>query len=189
MLLSMGLPPSMLVATHINRTENVLQMSIEGGLAGVSLDITTLYSPDNGLPDAVPPAKALRMLREAGVPFASITMSSDGNAIQPFRDEKGGLLRIMLCPVNGVAVEIAKAVTQEHMPLEEILPLVTSHAADGLRIGDRTGRLEAGKDADVVLLDEHMQVDTVIAKGKMMLKDKIPLVVGYYEKDYAELSV
>ena len=189
LLTYMGLPASMLVTTHVNRTEKVLQMSIEGGLAGISLDITALYTPDYDLPETIPPAQALKILREAGIPLENLTMSSDGNAAQPIKNEKGELLRIMLSPANAVAIEITKAVTRDQTPLEEILPLVTINAAQRLRIDHKTGSLEPGKNADVVLLDKQMEVDTVFAKGKTILKNKEPLVIGYYERDYARISV
>ena len=189
MLLYMGLPPSMLVTTHVNRSDKVLQMSIEGGLAGVSLDITALYTPDYGLPETIPPSQALKALLKAGIPLHSLTMSSDGNAAQPIKNEKGELERIMLSPANAVAVEITKAVTRDSVNLEDILPLVTCNAAKRLRIESKTGSLEVGKNADIVLLDRNMEVDTVFAKGRMILKKKTPLVIGYYEKDYASIAV
>ena len=189
MLKGMGLPASMLVTTHVNRSASVLQMAIAGGLAGVSLDITALYTPDNDLPQTVSPGKAFLALREAGIPSESITMSSDGNAAQPYLNAKGELDRIMLTPANAVAAEVAKAVLRDKIALEEILPVATTNAAHRLGVSDRKGRLAAGKDADVVLLDKNLEVDTAFARGKAILKKKEPLVFGYFEKDYAQLSV
>ena len=189
LLKHMGLPPSMLVTTHVNRHEKVLRMAIEGGLAGVSLDITALYTPDNGLPLTIPPAKALRTLLDAKIPLESLTMSSDGNAVQPYKNDKGELDRIELTPANAVSVEITKAVTRDKVALEEILPLATSNAARRLKIDHKKGSLETGKDADILLLDQKFEVDTVFAKGAMILKKKEPLAVGHFEKGYAKISV
>jgi len=189
MLIYMGLPPSMLVTTHVNRSDKVLRMSIEGGLAGVSLDITALYTPDNGLPETVSPATAFRALRKANIPLENITISSDGNAVQPIKNMNGNIERFMLSPANAVAEEIRKAVLQDKIALEEILPLATINAAKRLGISDKKGSLEEGKDADIVLLDEDLKVDTVFARGKLMLKRKEAVVTGYFEKDYANISV
>jgi len=185
----MGLPPAMLVATHVNRTAEVLEMCIEGGLSGVSLDVTALYTPDNGLPETVAPAEAYRRLRAAKVPAESLTMSSDGNSTQTYKNEHGVVDRFMLTPANAVAAETAKAVLRDGLALEEILPLSTINAARRLRIDHKKGSLEPGKDADVVLLDRNLEVDTVYAKGKLMLKQKEPVVVGYFEKGYAKLAL
>ena len=187
MLKYMGLPPAMLVTTHINRSANVLQRAIEGGLAGLSLDITALYTPDNNMPQTIAPGKALRQLLQAGVPLSSLTMSSDSNAAYPYKNEKGVLDDIALTPVNAVVTEIRKAVTRGEMALEEILPLATINAARRLRIDHRKGSLETGKHADVVLLDSELEVDTVYARGKLMLKNKLPMVEGWFEKGYRSL--
>lgn len=37
-------------------------------------------------------------------------------------------------------------------------------------------------DADLCLLDENLDVDTVIAKGKVMVENKEPVVFGMFEK-------
>jgi beta-aspartyl-dipeptidase (metallo-type) len=189
MLAHMGLPPSMLVTTHVNRNEKVLQMAIEGGLAGVSLDITALLTPDNGLPETVSPATALKRLRKANIPLESLTMSSDGNGVQPVKNDKGLIERFMVTPPDAVAAEIRKAVLRDNIALEEILPLATVNAAKRLGIDGRKGSLEEGKDADIVLLDKDLKVDTVYARGKLMLKEKEAVVIGHFEKDYANISI
>ena len=38
-----------------------------------------------------------------------------------------------------------------------------------------------GKDADIVLLDKDLEIDTVIAKGQIMVKDKQAVVKGTFE--------
>jgi beta-aspartyl-dipeptidase (metallo-type) len=40
----------------------------------------------------------------------------------------------------------------------------------------------AGMDADLCLLDSSIDIDTVIAKGKVMVSGKKPLVFGTFEK-------
>ena len=189
MLVHMGIPPSMLVTTHVNRSKRVLQMSIDAGLAGVSLDITGLYTPDNDLPDTISPATAYKTLRKAGIPLDSLTISSDGNAVQPIRNKEGVIERYMLSAADAVARETRKAVLRDSIPLEEFLRLATINAAKRLGIENKKGSLDTGKDADVVLLDKNLEVDTVYARGKLMLKGKEPVVVGHFEKDYASISV
>ena len=44
------------------------------------------------------------------------------------------------------------------------------------------GRIMAGMDADLCLLDSSIDIDTVIAKGKVMVSGKKPLVFGTFEK-------
>lgn len=51
-------------------------------------------------------------------------------------------------------------------PLEDILPLLTENPAKLIGIYDRTGSLEKGKDADVVVLDEENGIAHTFAKGR-----------------------
>jgi beta-aspartyl-dipeptidase (metallo-type) len=95
----------------------------------------------------------------------------------------------MVTPPDAVAAEIRKAVLRDNIALEEILPLTTVNAAKRLGIADRKGSLEAGKDADIVLLDKDLKVDTVYARGKLMLKEKEAVAIGHFEKDYANISI
>lgn len=53
------------------------------------------------------------------------------------------------------------------LPLEEILPLFTENPAKLIGVFDRKGSIADGKDADIVLLDEKMQVDTVFLRGRL----------------------
>ena len=187
MLKYMGLPASMLVTTHINRSADVLGRAIEGGLAGLTLDITALYTPDNNMPKTIGTAKALRTLLDAGIPLDSITISSDSNAAYPFVNTEGQLDSILLTPVDMIITELRKAVSREGWAWEDILPIATSNPARRLKIDSYKGTLEKGKDADVLILDKELNVDTVFARGELLMKDKIPVTVGYFENDYRSI--
>ena len=44
------------------------------------------------------------------------------------------------------------------------------------------GKIEAGKDADLVLVDENtLEIKTVISMGKLMIKDGEVIVKGTFE--------
>lgn len=51
------------------------------------------------------------------------------------------------------------------LPIETVLPLATEVPAAIAGVSDRKGRLEAGFDADVVVLDDMLEVVRVIARG------------------------
>ena len=53
------------------------------------------------------------------------------------------------------------------LPLEEILPLFTENPAKLIGVFDRKGSIADGKDADIVLLDADMRVDTVFLRGRL----------------------
>lgn len=55
-------------------------------------------------------------------------------------------------------------------PVEDMLPLLTQNPARALRIDERKGTLEAGKDADIVLLDDALRVCATIAGGAVVYR-------------------
>lgn len=55
-------------------------------------------------------------------------------------------------------------------PAEDMLPLLTENPARALRIDDRKGTLEIGKDADIVLLNDGLCVCATIAGGAVVYR-------------------
>ena len=78
--------------------------------------------------------------------------------------------------------EIRDCVQKEEIPLEIAIKAITSNPARMLKLRNK-GRLDTGYDADLCLLDESsLELDTVIAKGKIMVQSKKPIVFGTFEK-------
>jgi beta-aspartyl-dipeptidase (metallo-type) len=59
---------------------------------------------------------------------------------------------------------------------------VTSNVARVLGIDDHKGSLGPGKDADIVLLTGDLMVDTVLARGRIMVSDGRAVVRGPFEE-------
>ena len=76
---------------------------------------------------------------------------------------------------------VYEMVTQQGVALEKALPFITSNVARALELYPRKGCIAEGSDADMVLLDEGYQIDTVLAKGRIMMQDKQVLVKGTFE--------
>ena len=64
--------------------------------------------------------------------------------------------------------------------LEEVLPAFTRNVATLLRLPGK-GRLDVGCDADLVVLDEADQVADVMARGRWLVVDRKPVVLGTFE--------
>lgn len=52
--------------------------------------------------------------------------------------------------------------------LEEVIPLLTSNPAALMKISDRKGVIEENKDADLVILDDELNVNTTIVGGNIV---------------------
>ena len=78
--------------------------------------------------------------------------------------------------------ETVRAMVQIHgYPLEKALAPATENVAKALGLYPAKGCLAEGSDADLVLLDGDLNVDSVFAKGKRMLWGKEMQVQANFE--------
>ena len=65
---------------------------------------------------------------------------------------------------------IRELIQAERLPVADALSLVTVNVAKALGLEESKGRLEVGFDADLLLMDEDLGLDTVIARGKVLMQ-------------------
>lgn len=53
-------------------------------------------------------------------------------------------------------------------PVQDVIPLMTANPAKALRMDDRKGSIEVGKDADMVLLDDELNVVMTVGLGRVI---------------------
>ncbi len=63
-------------------------------------------------------------------------------------------------------------VRQAGIPLADTIQMITATPANILGIGDSKGSLTAGKDADIVIFDEDIQIQKTIIKGKIIYENR-----------------
>lgn len=153
------------IPTHCNRNTYIFEDAKIYGLKGY-VDITTSSYPYYA-DEEVKPATALRLLLEAGVPIEHITFTSDACGSLPgFDPETGKLIKMEMGLPDSVWREIREAVMDEGLPLETALKVATSNPASILRL-DMKGNIKPGFDADIVLLNENLDIVHVMAMGTM----------------------
>ena len=91
-------------------------------------------------------------------------------------DGRGSHHRAQVNVIAGVGQQGQKTVLQD-VPLT----LITSNPARNLKLRTK-GRIAAGFDADLCFLDSELQLTHVIARGKLVLKDKEVIKKGRYEE-------
>jgi len=70
----------------------------------------------------------------------------------------------------------------EHgVSLGDALALVTTNPARRIGLADRKGGLFVGADADLLILEPNLSVDTVVARGQVVVKDGAAVVKGTFE--------
>ena len=169
----------MFFPTHCNRNDYIFEDTKKYGKLGY-VDITTSSYPFFTEYE-IKPSTAVKELVMAGVPLENITMTSDGCGSLPGFDENGNLIRLEMGQPKTIFIEMIDIVTRENMPLEKALQVVTSNVADILKLKSK-GRIEEGKDADLVIIDKEYKISHVVANGQILVSDYQILKKGTYEK-------
>jgi beta-aspartyl-dipeptidase (metallo-type) len=182
MLERTGLPIAQLLPSHVNQTDAYMADAIAWAERGGVVDVGANYSPENNFSRATPPAKAITRLLEAGVPFAQILLSSDGNGAPPKEEQREGQPAVAnYMPVSALHATWRRLIVEEGVLPSDALRVVTSNVAEatGLR---RKGRIAAGMDADLVAFDSDWRIHTVIARGRVMVAAGKPVFRGMFDR-------
>lgn len=163
------IPPRHFRPTHLGKNlDQAIAFTHMGGYA----DITTKEDT---------PSMVHRILEEAVA--ERITMSSDSNGSMPKWDSKREhIVGMGVGKMTNLYRAIRRMVIEEHIPLETALPFITSNVAKALDMYPRKGAVQAGGDADLVLLDRELNISGVIARGRPMMLDGELLVKGTFEE-------
>ncbi|WP_406687485.1 beta-aspartyl-peptidase [Rossellomorea vietnamensis] len=176
------IPIKQFYPTHINRNAHLFEAGIQYALKGGYVDFTTSTIPQFLEDGEVKCSQALKRMLDAGVPVEQITYTSDGQASLPNFDRDGELIGLQIGQVSSLYEEVKDAVLKENIPLETAIRVITSNPAKILKLKQK-GRVEVEKDADLVLLDqETLDVNTVFARGKLMVKNGEAIVKGTFEQ-------
>jgi beta-aspartyl-dipeptidase (metallo-type) len=135
-----------LYATHIARSEKLMLEAIELAKNGSFVDIDTA---DEGIADCIK-----FYMRHTGWE-EKLTISSDASITSP----------------HNLFREFRTCILDHEIPIETMLPLVTSNTAAALKL-DIKGKLEPGAAADaLVLTKDGLEIRDVISCGRRLVKD------------------
>ncbi len=168
--------------THMNRNRRVFEAGIEFAKKGGVIDFTTSTTDFDLQHGEVAAAAALAEALYLGIAPLQLTLSSDGNASLPLYNDDGELQGLQVGQVRSLFQSMRDAVQRHHVPLAQALTSVTAAPAAVLGLQQK-GRLAPGLDADLVLLRrDDLQIDSVIAKGRMLVQGGEALVRGTFER-------
>jgi beta-aspartyl-dipeptidase (metallo-type) len=175
------IPISQFKPTHINRNPHLLEDSLEFARMGGVIDMTSGVSPQAGVPKSIKPSKAIKYCIDNDVPITNITMSSDGQGSMAIMDEFGEVISVMVAETDSLYEEFKDLINDEGLGLNDALKVITLNPARSLKLYPRKGTIRVGSDADVVLLDDNLAIDRVIAKGKNMVVGGEIVKKGFFE--------
>lgn len=178
------IPASQFLPTHVNRNEALFEECLDFAAEGGTIDFTGNEDIDywETICDEVRVCRGIRRLLERGISSDRFTISSDGQGSMPVFNAQGEYKGIGIGKASCLLKEVRECVQKEDIPLETAIKGITCNPASILKL-DRKGRIKAGFDADICLLEEGtLKLNTVIAKGQVMVKDGEQKVFGTFER-------
>lgn len=184
------LPARTFHPTHLNRRTALFEQALalaarfadeeRRGIGGRAWHLDLTAFPVAAGDDALSAEQALLRYLDAGLPADRITVSSDSGGSLPEFDGDGCCVGMGVGDPGSLADCLAKLLAAGQ-PLERVLPAFTSNAADLLRLATK-GYIDAGRDADLCVLDEQGRVSDVMARGMWHVRDGRARVLGTFER-------
>jgi beta-aspartyl-dipeptidase (metallo-type) len=172
------IPIGQFLPTHLNRTRTLMEHAIEFAQMGGNIDITATGKDLHFHPTSV---EAIRMALDAGVPVDQITLSSDSNGSMPIFDDKGNVAKLGVGDIQCL-FEDWHLLVKAGLSLEDSLKIVTANPAKRAGLFETKGSLEPGKEADLLILGPDLDIESVFAKGRLMVHQQQIIVKGTFEE-------
>lgn len=169
--------------THVNRSRELFQQAMEFANMGGTIDLTagTGISPTNKI--GIKSSKAIAECLKNNVPIENITLSSDGNGSTSEYDSNGNIIKLGISSLDTLHLEFMDMINEEGLEISTALKVITSNVAKVLGVYPIKGCINVDCDADIVLLDEELNIHSVFAKGKKMMENGKVIVRGIFEEE------
>jgi isoaspartyl dipeptidase IadA len=161
------IPKQHILPTHVNRNRDLFEIAVEYLKQGGNIDLTAGFIPTENDPECVATYDALKRLTDDGLDISRVTISSDAYGSVPTFDQNGNVVSSETVSCDILFGEIRTAIKVKGIPVETAISIITRNAAQRLKIDDKKGTLQVGKDADCVICDNCLNIVKVFAKGKM----------------------
>lgn len=166
------IPITMFQPTHVNRNERLLKQSIEFLKDGGYIDLTCM--------PGITPLESVKMIKSQGVDSSKVTISSDGYGSYSSYDKDGKLLKIGVSSVMANLDEFRNFI-KNGFSIEDALCYFTKNVANSVGLGKFKGQICTEFDGDILLFDEEMNLEFVIAKGQILKDNEGFIKKGTYE--------
>ena len=170
-------PAKNFLPTHMLRTRELMEEGAKLVRRGGYFDMTA-GSTDEDM--EIGAEQIMEILSWEGMSTDHLTMSSDAFGSQPKFNENGDCIGLTYCSPKYLHLTI-KSLVRRGLPLEEAIKLLTSTPAELLGKTGVKGCVAVGADADLLVLDENLDIDALFAKGQVTLLDKEIVLKGRFE--------
>lgn len=171
-------PAKNLLPTHMLRTPELMDAGVELVKRGGYIDCTAGSDDQEVENQAV---KLFDLLHRDGMNMDHVTMSSDAFGSQPRFNAEGECVGLTYASPKYLHKTI-QILVRMGMPFEQALKLLTTTPAVLLGKEGKKGCVAAGADADLLILDENLEITSLLAKGKVALWEKELRMKGRFEE-------
>lgn len=160
--------------THMGRTHDLFLQGIEFARLGGIIDIST-----GGTKYCEPYLSVLEGL-DAGISIDNMTFSSDGNAGVRRKNPETGEDTYRIAPLDKNLEQTIRLITDGGLTPDKAFRLITVNPARNMKLNGK-GKVAVGADADLTLFDDAWNLQCVIARGHMMMRDGAIIKKGNFE--------
>ena len=171
-------PAKNLLPTHILRNPGLIDAGADLVRRGGYIDCTAGADDVEVESDAM---KLYELLHREGVKLDHVTISSDAFGSQPRFNEEGECIGLTYASPKYLHRTI-QILVREGMPLEAALQLLTSTPAVLLGQEGVKGCVAEGADADLLVLDENLDINSLFARGQVAVWEQEVKMKGRFEQ-------
>jgi beta-aspartyl-dipeptidase (metallo-type) len=162
LVLDYHFPIQYISPTHVGRTKDLFDQSLEFARMGGIIDITT------GASKYTDPYRSVLYALDQGVDINQMTFSSDGHAGLSKLDDAGNQIGFRSAPIDENLGQTVALVKQGGVPIEQAFKIITTNPARNLGLPNK-GSITLGGDADMCWFDDNLQLLDVFANGTQMM--------------------
>lgn len=175
------IPLTQVIPTHMNRNPSLFKKGLEYAKNGGYVDFTTSTTEKFLEEGETKCSRGLKIMLDNGVNIKNVTFTSDGQGSLPEFNASGEYIGLTVGKCKSLYKEVRDAIITENISIENAIAVITSNVADHLKLKTK-GNIKIGLDADIVMVDENdFNINTVIAKGIIMIHENKILVAGTFE--------
>jgi beta-aspartyl-dipeptidase (metallo-type) len=172
------IPITQIIPTHCNRNPKLLDEAFRFAAEGGRIDLTTGIGEHD---PSMSVEAAIRLAVERGAPLENISVSSDAHGSLPVFDEKGNLERLDVAKQHTMLDQLRTLVQTKTLELSRAAALFSANPARFYGL-DAKGRVAAGTDADLMFLNEDLELVHLLARGRKAVFDGITVLRGTFSE-------
>ncbi len=175
------IPPRVFYPTHMNRASALVDESVKLTSRGVTVDLTSFPVEEGD--DALSAEDCFNLLLKKGVSPQMITISSDGGGSLPEFDSNGRLTGLKVGDSSSLIKTFQGMVFSGNEIPTALMPFTVNPARV---LGLPKGTVSPGSDADLLIFDKEMNLESVMARGVWHFMDGVQKIYGTFEQKPAD---